>query len=113
MENFLRPKDFGFLYTTFFLLLAVLLPPSGVYAQDAAALLQKVRGRLDQVNDYQASGLMKTNVPFMKVPEAQVTVYFKKPDKLSIKNKNGTYLVPNAPSPLRLNNLLNIHNNTL
>ncbi len=84
MENFLRPKDFGFLYTTFFLLLAVLLPPSGVYAQDAAALLQKVRGRLDQVNDYQASGLMKTNVPFLKVPEAQVTVYFKNGHKVKV-----------------------------
>src|SRR5258708_31785199 len=107
MENFLRPKDFGFLYTTFFLLLAVLLPPSGVYPQDAAALLQKVRGRLDQVNYYQASGLMKTNGPFLKVPEAQQTVYFKNPDKLKIKNEKGISLVPKRSMTITLTNLRN------
>ena len=41
-------------------------------AQDPAALLQKVRARLDQVKDYQATGLMKTNVPFLKVPESRL-----------------------------------------
>ena len=66
-------------------------------AQDPSALLQKVRSRLDQVNDYQATGLMKTNVSFLKVPEAPVTVYFKRPDKLKIKNDNGISLVPKGP----------------
>ena len=46
-------------------------------AQAPDVLLQKVRARLDQVNDYQATGIMKTNVPFLKVLEAQVTIYFK------------------------------------
>ena len=55
-------------------------------AQDAASLLQKVKARLDKVNDYEASGEMKTNVSFMKVPAAQVKVYFKKPGKIKIRN---------------------------
>jgi outer membrane lipoprotein-sorting protein len=88
------------------LLLAAILSPARGYAQDAAALLQKVRVRLDQVNDYQATGLMKTNVPFLKVPEAQVTVYFKKPDKLRIKNEKGISLVPKGAVTISLNNLL-------
>ena len=75
-------------------------------AQDPAALLQKVRARLDQVNDYQATGLMKTNVPFLKVPEAQVTVYFKRPDKLKIRNDKGISLVPKGAVTISLNNLL-------
>jgi outer membrane lipoprotein-sorting protein len=75
-------------------------------AQDAAALLQKVRDRLDRVNDYQATGIMKTNVSFLKVPEAQVTVYFKKPDKLKIKNDKGISLVPKGAVTISLNNLL-------
>lgn len=76
------------------------------YGQDPAALLQKVRARLDQVNDYQATGLMKTNVPFLKVPEAQVTVYFKRPDKLKIRNDKGISLVPKGAVTISLNNLL-------
>ena len=58
-----------------------------VFAQDATALVQKVKAKLDQVNDYEAAGVMKTNVSFLKVPEAQVTVYFKKPGSLKIKNE--------------------------
>ncbi len=88
------------------LLLIALLRPAGAHAQDAAALLQKVRARLDQVNDYQATGLMKTNVSFLKVPEAQVTVYFKKPDRLKIKNEKGISLVPKGAVTISLNNLL-------
>src|SRR5258707_12885900 len=89
-----------------FFLCFLFLLTAGAYAQGAAALLQKVRARLDQVNDYQATGLMKTNVSFLKVPEAQVTVYFKKPDKLKIKNEKGISLVPKGAVTISLNNLL-------
>lgn len=75
-------------------------------AQDPATLLQKVRARLDQVNDYQATGIMKTNVSFLKVPEARVTVYFKRPDKLKIHNDKGISLVPKGAVTVSLNNLL-------
>lgn len=75
-------------------------------AQDASGLLQKVRAKLDQVNDYTASGLMKTNVSFLKVPEANVHVYFKKPDKLKIYNEKGISLVPKGAVTISLNNLL-------
>src|SRR6201991_753576 len=76
------------------------------YAQEPATLLQKVRARLDQINDYQAAGLMKTNVPFLKVPEAQVTIYFKRPDKIKIRNDKGISLVPKGAVTISLNNLL-------
>jgi len=88
------------------LLLAVIGTPFTTFAQDAAAALQKVRNRLDQVSDYQANGLMKTNISFLKVPEAQVTVYFKRPDKLKIKNEKGISLVPKGAVTISLNNLL-------
>jgi outer membrane lipoprotein-sorting protein len=86
-------------------LLALL--PTSLSAQDAAAtLLQKTRARLEQVNDYQAAGVMKTDVSFLKVPEAQVTVYFKRPDKLKIQNDKGISLVPKGAVTISLNNLL-------
>jgi outer membrane lipoprotein-sorting protein len=90
--------------TLFFL--SVLLLSATSYGQSAADLLQKVRVRLDQVNDYQASGTMKTNVSFLKEPEASVTVYFKKPDKLKIKNEKGISFVPKGAVTISLNNLL-------
>jgi len=39
-------------------------------------------------------------------PEASVTVYFKKPDKLKIKNEKGISLVPKGAVTVSLNNLL-------
>src|SRR3954465_969037 len=77
-----------------------------VKGQDAAALVQKVKAKLDKVNDYIATGEMKTNVSFMKVPAAQVKVYFKKPGKIKIKNEKGISLVPKGTVSISLNNLL-------
>jgi outer membrane lipoprotein-sorting protein len=75
-------------------------------AQDAGSLLQQVREKLNKVNDYEATGIMKTNVSFLKVPEADVKVYFKKPDNLKIKNEKGISLVPKGAVSISLNNLL-------
>jgi outer membrane lipoprotein-sorting protein len=76
------------------------------FAQDASSLLQKVRDKFNKVNDYEATGIMKTNVSFLKVPEADVKVYFKKPDKLKIRNEKGISLVPKGAVSISLNNLL-------
>jgi outer membrane lipoprotein-sorting protein len=84
----------------------VLAASTGSYAQEAASLLQKVKTKLEKVNDYTASGEMKTNVSFMKVPAAQVKVYFKRPNKLKIKNEKGISLVPKGTVSISLNNLL-------
>jgi outer membrane lipoprotein-sorting protein len=75
-------------------------------AQDADQLIQKVKAKIERVTDYQAAGVMKTNVPFLKVPVADVTVYFKKPDKLKIKNEKGLSLVPKGAVSMSLSNLM-------
>lgn len=77
-----------------------------VFSQDASGLVQKVKAKLDLVDNYTAEGFMKTNVSFLKVPEAQVTVFFKKPDKLKIKNDKGISLVPKGAVSISLNHLL-------
>lgn len=63
-------------------------------AQDADALLKRVKEKLAAINDYQAEGVMKTDVPFMKVPESKVTIWYKKPDKFRIKKQDGISIVP-------------------
>lgn len=77
------------------------------YAQNSSALIQKVKTKLEQVSSYEADGIMKTNVSFLKVPEASVKVYYKKPGKLKIKNENGISLVPKGTIAISLNNLFN------
>ena len=75
-------------------------------SQDANSLLKQVKARMDRVNDYEASGSMKTNVTFLKVPEAVVKIYFKKPDKLKIKNEKGISFIPKGAVSINLNSIL-------
>lgn len=93
-------KRIGLLLITLFCVTTVL------QAQDATVLVQKVRAKLEQVTDYEAAGEMKTNVSFLKVPPAAVKVYFRRPDKLKIKNEKGVSLVPKGSVSISLNNLL-------
>jgi len=76
------------------------------FAQDVDLLVQKVKIKIEQVNSYEADGTMKTNVSFLKVPQAKVKVYFKKPDKLKIKNESGISLVPKSILGIGLTSLL-------
>lgn len=72
-------------------------------AQTAEELIQKVRVKLEKVNDYEAKGKMKTNVVFIKAPVATVKVYFKKPNKLRINNESGISFIPKGSVNINLN----------
>jgi outer membrane lipoprotein-sorting protein len=76
-------------------------------SQDINQLVEKVKAKLNKVNDYEATGKMKTNVIFLKVPIANIKVYFKKPDKLKIKNEKGVSFVPKGAVNINLANTLN------
>jgi outer membrane lipoprotein-sorting protein len=76
-------------------------------AQDVNALVQKVKAKIELVNDYEASGKMKTNVSFLKVPIATVKVYFKKPNKMKIKNEKGISFIPKGAVNINMKNVLN------
>ena len=80
------------------------------YAQNVNVILQKVKDKLNLVNDYEASGEMKTKVIFLKVPVANVKIYYKKPDKLKIKNEKGISFIPKGAVSININNVLT--NNT-
>lgn len=75
-------------------------------AQNAEELIKKVKAKIDLVNNYEADGIMKTNVSFLKVPEAQVKIYFKKPNLLKIKNEKGISFVPKGAVSINLNNII-------
>ncbi len=92
----------GIVISTLFLMLVSKVS----VAQEAMDLVLKVKTKIEQVKDYEATGIMKTNVPFLKVPMADVTIYFKNPDKLKIKNEKGISLVPKGAASMSLSNLM-------
>ncbi len=78
-----------------------------IYAQDSAALINMIRTKLEKINDYEASASLKTQIPFLKVPDAIVKIYYKKPDKIKIKNENGISLVPKETVSISMYSLVN------
>ncbi len=73
----------------------------------ANALIEKVSQKLALVNDYTATGIMKTDVAFIKASLGKVKVYFKKPNQLKIKKEGGISLLPKGGVSVSLNSLLN------
>ena len=75
-------------------------------AQDINTLVLQAKQKIEKVNDYQAMGKMKTNVTFLKVPVANVKVYFKKPNKLKVKSEKGISFIPKGAVSFNMNNIL-------
>lgn len=94
----------------YFVLLLLSLSGLIARAQDVKELLKKVKAKYDLVNDYTATGKMKTNVIFIKAPVATVKVYYKKPDKLKIKNESGISFIPKGSVNINMNNVLGLDN---
>jgi outer membrane lipoprotein-sorting protein len=85
---------------------ATLFFTNAAFAQtDINTLLNKAKAKIESVNDYEADGVMKTNVAFLKVPIARVKVYFKKPNKLKVKSEKGISFIPKGAVSINLNNL--------
>ena len=90
------------LFTTLFLLSLAF----AAKAQTAEEIVQKIKLKLEKVNDYEAKGRMKTNVAFIKAPIATVKIYYKKPDKLRIVNETGISFIPRGSVNINLNSVL-------
>lgn len=93
------------LYT--WLLAASLLPLLPARAQDALSLVMKVKAKLEKVNDYSATGRLRTDVAFLKVPVARVNVYFKKPNRFRISKEKGISILPKGGVSVNMQNVLN------
>lgn len=75
------------------------------HAQTAEELIRQLRQKVASVNDYEAQGRMKTNVSFIKAPEADVKVFFKKPNKLRIRNATGISFIPKGSLNINLGSI--------
>ena len=81
----------------------MLIHSSGQTPQE---LINKIKAKLENVNDYTAKGKLKTNVVFIKAPIASVKVYYKKPDKMKIVNENGISFIPKGSVNINLSKFL-------
>jgi hypothetical protein len=86
-------------------LLASFFFTTNICAQTAEDIIGQVRAKIATVNDYEANGKMKTNVAFIKAPLAKVKVYFKKPNKLRVKNESGISFIPKGSVNINLGNI--------
>ena len=93
-------------------LFSLLLVVAAAQASDptAVALLASVKKKYDLVNDYSARARLVTNVIFIKAPVSQVTVYYRKPDQLLVKNEKGISFIPKGTVHINMNNVLGLTN---
>lgn len=87
------------------LAILLFLLPGFLLAQNEEELVKKVRSKLEQVNDYQAKGLMKIDVSFIKAPNSIVKIYYKKPDKFTVKKEGGISILPKGGFSANLNSI--------
>jgi hypothetical protein len=88
------------------LVFAVLAFCNTAEAQTAADLVKNVKAKMDRVNDYVATGKMKTDVVFIKAPVANIKSYFKKPNRFKIKRDGGISLLPKGGVSVNVSSLL-------
>ncbi len=79
---------------------------SFVIAQDAAQLIKKVKAKLELVDNYEATGVMKTDIAFIKAPIGKIKIYFKKPNLFKIKKEGGISLLPKGGLSVNLSSLI-------
>lgn len=80
------------------------------HAQDMTELVNKVKTKLQQVNDYQADGVLKTDIAFIKAPISKVKVYFKRPDKFRLKKEGGISVLPKGGVSVTMSSITDVNN---
>ncbi len=82
------------------------------HAQDVTVLVNKAKEKLDQVNDYIATGVLRTDVAFIKAPASKVTVYYKKPNHFRMVNNGGISILPKGGISINMSTLISTNDFT-
>lgn len=86
--------------------LVLLLPVTTALGQDASTLVQKVKAKMDKVQNYSATGRLRTDVAFLKVPVARVSIYYKQPNRFRISKEKGISILPKGGVSVNMQNVL-------
>lgn len=86
--------------------LLVVVSAAAQPADTATVLFEKLRSRLNGIDDYTADVNVKIDVSFMKVPVLKGKLYFKAPDKMLLERGKGISILPKKNVSLTLNSML-------
>lgn len=98
---------------TIYILSLFILVQQITNAQNINVLVSNTKSKIEQVKDYTALGKMKTNVSFLKLPIANIKLYFKNPNKFKLKSEKGVSFVPKGSININLNSLFAENNFTI
>ncbi|MGE5351074.1 MAG: LolA family protein [Acidobacteriota bacterium] len=89
------------------IILLLIIFSAALYAQkqDPNKLLEKVKQKFSSVNDYEVKAHIKVDVSFLKVPEMDAKIYFKKPDKMKM-DTEGFAMLPKQAFNFSPDNML-------
>ena len=93
-----------------FFLLLFLRFATTAHSQDMTELVNRVKAKLDRVNDYTADGILKTDVAFIKAPVSKVKMYYKKPNHFRLKKDNGISVLPKGGISINMSNIVSMTN---
>ena len=91
-----------------FLFIGIILTTISAFAQNEAELVNKVKAKLDKVNDYKAEGIMSIDVPFIKAAPSAVAIYYKKPSEFRIKKEGGISILPKGGLNINISTILSM-----
>ncbi|MCX6209399.1 MAG: hypothetical protein NTZ59_07790 [Bacteroidetes bacterium] len=91
---------------------SIIICLNSMAAETPEALIQKVKTKLEQVNDYVAEGKMKTNVAFIKAPLGKIKLYYKKPNKFKLIKEKGISILPKGGVSINASTILSMTNFT-
>jgi outer membrane lipoprotein-sorting protein len=82
------------------------------FSQSADAVVDKLKSKLLSVKDYEAKGMLKTDVAFLKLPISSVRIFYKFPDLFRIKKDGGISVLPKGGIRINMNSLITEGNYT-
>jgi len=94
-------------------MLLALFIQKNISAQDINIVVGNARTKIEKVKDYEATGKMKTNITFLKIPIATIKLYFKNPNKFKLISDKGLSFVPKGSISINLNNIFTDNNFTI
>ncbi|MCE2848766.1 MAG: hypothetical protein LW815_06355 [Chitinophagaceae bacterium] len=96
----------------FLLLLIGVLTVGLSFSQSAEEMAAKLKSKLLSVKDYEAKGMLKTDVAFLKLPISAVRIFYKFPDLFRIKKDGGISVLPKGGIRINMNSLITEGNYT-
>ncbi len=75
-------------------------------SQNEVALVQALKNKLERVKDYTATGTMFVDVAFINASPSNVVMYYKAPDKFTVKKEGGISILPKGGVSVNLASLV-------